>query len=396
VSYLDRASHLDRRQVLRIFGAIAAAGATGAAASCTSEPGGTAMEVPSGRTISVGLISPALGPYAKVGDDIQKGFKLYLEDHDYLLGRHHVDLKTAEEGATPQSASAAAKGLLKPGVIALAGVANPASLTAIAAAVQAAKIPLISSNASPSTLTSAFFIWRASHVEGEAGRALAPYARAEGANAFVLYEDTPTSREEASGFKKAFVDLGGRVAGEVTGKGSFAARLQQARSAGANVIFAAYTGADALALLEAYQASGLDAKLLGPGTLTETVDLSKLTALPKSVYTAMYYAADLDNEENRRFVSSYHKAHGVQPSGFAMAAHDSAAVLDKALRLIDGEPTATALNQAFSLLGQIDSPRGSWTFNINRTPQQKWYLRKLRRDGQVPANLLDTDLAVLS
>ena len=396
MSYLDRASHLDRRQVLRIFGAFAAVGATAAAASCTSEPEGTAMEVPSGRTIKVGLISPALGPYAKIGDDIQKGFKRYLEDHGDLLGRHHVDLKTAEEGATPQSAAAAAKGLLNGGVIALAGVANPASLTAIAAAVQAAKIPLISSNASPSTLTSAFFIWRASHVEGEAGRALAPYARAEGANAFLLYEDTPTSREEASGFKEAFVDLDGRIVGEVTGKGSFAARLQQARIAGANVIFGGYTGADALALLEAYRASGLDAKLLGPGTLTETADLTKLTALPKSVYTAMYYAADLDNEENRRFVSSYHKAHGVQPSGFAMAAHDSAAVLDKALRLIDGEPTAVALNQAFSLLGQIDSPRGSWTFNINRTPQQKWYLRKLRLDGQVPANLLDTDLAVLS
>ena len=39
----------------------------------------------------------------------------------------------------------------------------------------------------------------------------------------------------------------------------------------------------------------------------------------------MYYAPDLDNEVNRRFVSSYHKKHGVQPSAYAMAAYDSAA-----------------------------------------------------------------------
>jgi branched-chain amino acid transport system substrate-binding protein len=79
-----------------------------------------------------------------------------------------------------------------------------------------------------------------------------------------------------------------------------------------------------------------------------------------------------------------------------MAAHDCASTIDKALRLIDGEPTAGALNRAFSLLGQIDSPRGIWAFNIQRTPQQKWYLRRLRTDGQMAANLLDTDLAVLT
>jgi len=37
-----------------------------------------------------------------------------------------------------------------------------------------------------------------------------------------------------------------------------------------------------------------------------------------------------------------------------------------------------------------------WTFNTQHGPQQRWYLRRLRPDGQVPANLLDTDLQVLS
>ncbi len=394
MSQPGRPLHLGRRQVLKIFGAMAAVGATGAAAACTSEPQGTAMEQPSGKTIKIGLISPALGPYSKIGDDIQKGFKLYLQDHNNLLGRHRVDLRSAEEGASPASAIAAAKDLLEQGVLALAGVANPASLGAIAPAIQTAKVPLVSANASPGALTSGFFIWRASHVEGEAGRALAPYARAGGETAFVLREDTPTAREEAAGFGKAFVDLKGSIIGESIGRGSFANRLQAARFA--DVIFASYMGADAVALLDAYRVSGLDAKLLGPGSLTETADLTKLTALPDNVFTSMYYAADLDNEENRRFVSSFHKVHGIQPSGYAMAAHDCASVLDKALHLVEGDPSPAALNQAFSLLGQIDSPRGTWTFNINRTPQQKWYLRKLRYDGQVAANLLDADLAVLS
>jgi branched-chain amino acid transport system substrate-binding protein len=234
-----------------------------------------------------------------------------------------------------------------------------------------------------------------SSVEGEAGTALAPHLRAEGESAYILTEDSANGRAEAEAFRRAFTDLGGDVVGEGIG-GPYGTRLQQARSVGAQGIFAACSGQDATDLLEAYRVANMSAKLMGPMSLTETVDLPKLSALPPDVFTASFYAPDLDNEQNRRFVSSYHKAHGRQPSGFAMAGYDSASVLDKALRLISGDPTPSALNQAFSLLGQIESPRGTWTFNQNRTPQQKWYLRRLRYDGAVPGNMLETDLSVLS
>ena len=389
-------SHLDRRQVLKLFGAAAAASATGAVTGCTSAPQGTAMEQPSGRTITVGLMSPALGPYSKIGDDITKGFKLYLEDNANRLGRHYVDLKTAEEGATAESAVAAVKSLLAQSPIALAGVASPGSLTAVAGAVESAKVPLVGCGVAPATLTTQLFIWRVSQVAGEAGQAMAPYAWAQGRRAYVMNEDNPTAAAEVEEFRTLFRDLGGDIVGESQGRGSYIPRMQQAVNLGANSIFAAYTGPDALAVLEAYRSAEVPIKLLGPGSLTETIDLTKLSGLPPRVYTAMYYAPDLDNEVNRRFVSSYHKKHGVQPSTYAMAAHDSAATLDRGLRLIDDDLTPASLNRAFSLLGQMESPRGVWAFNVKRTPQQKWFLRRLRQDGQVPANLLDTDLTVLS
>lgn len=388
-------SYMDRRQVLKLFGAVAAVGATGSAAACTASPMGMQMEQPSGRTIMLGLVSPALGPYAGIGNDIQRGFKLFLEDNDQLLGLHRVDLRTAEEGATAESASAAVTDLINQGVMALAGVVNPAALAAIAPMVQEARIPLVSSHAAPSTLTAQIYIWRVSHVEGEAGIALAPYARDEGSGTYLLYDES-SGRAEAEAFRRAFADLGGVVLGEYAGGSSFGARLNEARNLGADTIFAAYTGDRASELLQAYRDSGMSIKLIGPATLTETIDLNTLSPLPDNVYTASFYAPDIDNEANRRFVSSYHKVYGVQPSSFAMAGYDSASVLDKALRLIEGEPNAAALNQAFSLLGQIDSPRGIWTFNQNRTPQQRWSLRRLRRDGQVAGNLLDADLMVLS
>jgi branched-chain amino acid transport system substrate-binding protein len=379
-----------------MFGTLAAVGATGGVAACAADPPGSAMEQPSGRTIKVGLISPARGPYREVGADITNGFELYLADHSGLLGRHRVELTVEDEGANAETAVAAVESLIQSGVIALAGVASPASLVAIRAAVEKAKVPLVSSNASPSTLTSAFYIWRASYVEGEAGRALGSYAQAEGNRSYLLYDSNQEA--EANGFRGVFEDLGGTIVGDVAGNGNFAGRLQSARIANPDTIFAAFSGPAAQEFLDAYRQSQMTTKVLGPGSLTETIDLAKLTgALPQQIYTAMPYAYDLDNESNRRFVSSYHKKYGRAPSVYAMTAYDSASVIDKGLRLIEEDvPTAGALNQAFSLLGQIDSPRGAWTFNINRTPQQKWYLRRLRLDGKVPANMLDTDLSVLS
>ena len=381
-----------------MFGTLAAVGATGGAAACAADPPGTAMEQPSGRTIKVGLISPAVGPYRTVGADITNGFKLYLADHGNLLGRHRVDLRIEDEGATAALAVAAVEALLQSGVIVLAGVASPASLTAIRAAVEKAKVPLVSSNASPSTLTSAFYIWRASYVEGAGGRARSrrtPRSRETGP---ICSTTTPRRRgrrrtASAAPSKTGVARSWVTTLGPETMPGACRVRGTPIRTPSSPPLPA---GA-AQDFLDAYRRSGMTTKVLGPGSLTETVDLPKLAPLPQQVYTAMPYAYDLDNESNRRFVSSYHKTYGKAPSVYAMTAYDAASVIDKGLRLIEDDvPAAVALNQAFSLLGQIDSPRGAWTFDINRTPQQKWYLRRLRLDGQVAGNLLDTDLTVLS
>ncbi len=395
-AHRDGPAAFDRRSMLKLIGAVAAVGATGGAAACSTALPTTQLEVPTGRTVNIGLVAPALGPFAKIGDDIQKGFKLFLSDHENLLGLNKVNLRMAEEGPSPESAAAAVEGVLKDGIIALAGVASGAGLAAVAPAMVQGQVPLLTCGNAPTSLTPLTYLWRTGAVEGEAGTALAPFAREEGPNAFLLYDDAPYAREEANAFIDEFRKRGGKIVGTVMGKPTWATQLALAKAANASVIFAVHSGADAVALLDAYRTSGLSIKLIGPGSLTETADLSKMAALPNNVYTAMYYAADLDNEVNRRFVSSYFKTHGRQPSGYAMAAYDTASVLNKALRLVKGDPTGPELNKALTLLGQIESPRGVWTFNTNRGPQQRWYLRRLRLDGMVAANLLDKDLQVLS
>jgi len=403
----DVSRGLDRRQLLRIFGAVAAAGATGGlAAACGVDEPDNSLQL-SGLTVRVGLVVPSAGPFARIGGDIERGFRLFLASNRNLLGPHNVDVRVADEGETPESALAAVNGLLSQGVVAIAGIANPAALAGLALEVQNRRVPLVSVHSAPGTLTNALFVWRVGAVLGDAGRAMAEHAYQQGPRAYVMWENTPSGAEEAEKFRTAFTDLDGTVlnhpndqntVAEYIGAGvdNLSLRLAEAEELGADTIFAAFSGAEAQQVLEAYRASGLSIQLLGAGSLTETIDLAALGAeLPEGVFTSMYYAADLDNDANRRFVTEYHRAHGTQPTGYAMAAYDGAAVLSRAVGLVPGEPTGQLVNDAFSELGQIESPRGTWTFNINRSPQQKWYLRRLAYDGMVPANLLDTDLMVL-
>jgi branched-chain amino acid transport system substrate-binding protein len=400
-------STLDRRQLLRLFGAVAAVGATSSlAAACGADlPDDTIQR--SGLTIRVGLVVPSSGPLARIGADIERGFRLFLDANSGLLGPHYVDVRVADEGETPESALAAVQELLGQRVVAIVGVTNPEALPAIALEMQNQQVPLVTPHTAPGTLTNALFVWRVGAILGDGGRALAGYAIGRGSRAYLLWDGTLSGNEEADTFVTAFSDLGGQVVNDprdpnsraqfrTPGAENLANRLAEAGSLDADTIFAAFSGPDALAVLEAYRVSGLDIPLLGTASLTETIDLAALgPTLPQNVYTSMFYAPDLDNDANRRFVTEYHRAHGTQPTGYAMAAYDGAAVLSRALGLVPGDPTGAQINTEFSSLGQIDSPRGTWTFNINRSPQQKWYLRQLGYDGMVPSNLLDSGLTVL-
>jgi branched-chain amino acid transport system substrate-binding protein len=396
-------SQLDRRQVLRLFGGVAAAGAAGALAACGIEEPGAIPEPPSGRKIKIGLLAPATGPYLTVGADITQGFKLYLAANGNRLGRHDVELLLQDEGGTVASAQDAADKLIKAGVSAIAGVANPAALSGIRDLVEKARVPVISCSASPNDLTSVFYIWRAAYVDGQASRVLGEHLaeRTPLRRAFVLHDDTDSMQAEANEFGRAFATTGRFIAGTLSGSAGLAAKMQAARNSNADMIYAAYAGDTGFDVVKAYRDArtlGLKLPLYGPGSLTENRNLGKLVegraVMPNGVSTVMNYAVDLDNDPNTRFASTYHKLNGVLPTAYAMAAYDSASVINSALRLIGEETRPFELNRGLGLLGEIQSPRGTWTFTVNRTPQQKWYMRSLRLDGQEPANLVEADLAL--
>lgn len=397
-------SQLDRRKALKLFAGL---GATGLVAACNNESDAGADEQLSDNPVRIGLIAPQTGGYKPIGQEIINGFQLYLEQNGQRLGGHPVDLLIADEGETPESGKTALDGLLKQNVVALTGVVNSAVMLGIQGAVEEARVPLIGSNASPSTLQSVVYIWRTSYVNDEPGRALGPYVAEQvppGARVGLIAPEYQGGTDAIDGFRRSFGISDSRIADPVVwtefstnpGKNAYAAAINQLLARDPDAIYCFFAGTAAVQFLKQLYAAGYRKQIYAPGFLTEGAVLDELKSQEaEGIMTALNYSADLNNAANRRFASAYRKKHGASPTTYAVASYDAAQVLSKGIRIAGTNPTPQQLNLALGKIGQIDSPRGPWQFNQPRTPQQKWYLRRVQRDGQVLSNVLINELATL-
>ncbi|MFF5054490.1 ABC transporter substrate-binding protein [Micromonospora sp. NPDC000663] len=393
-------SQMNRRRALQL---LAALGTTGFAAGCGSDT--DAQSAADRSPIKIGLITPQAGGFKSIGDDITNGFQLFLDMHDQRLGGHPVTLLTADEGDSAKTGKAAVDDLLKQGVLALTGVVNSAVMVGIRDTVEQARVPLIGSNASPSSLQSVFYIWRTSYVLDEAGRALGRYLRdqlpANGRVAIIMPENVG-SPDVVRGFRQEFGATDPRIADPVTyttanpnpGKTAFAVDINKALAKKPTAVFCFFAGNAAVEFIKQLREE-YSGPVYAPGFLTEGTVLENLKDNALGIQTALNYSADLNNTSNRVFASAYRKKYQVTPTTYAMASYDAAQVLDQAIQLTGGKPTPQQVNLALGKIGQIDSPRGIWQFNQPRTPQQKWYLREVQRDGQVMSNVLINELATL-
>jgi branched-chain amino acid transport system substrate-binding protein len=166
-----------------------------------------------GGTIKIGLLVPQSGVYNALGNDMKAGFEVYLEQHGNKLGGKTVQVVLADEGETADSGKAAADKLVKQDkVAAVVGVVNSAVMNGVKDLFESSKIPLIGSNASPTTLTGMEYIWRTSYVNDEPGVALGKYvAEKAGGPVYLVAAGYQAGEDEINGFLKTFEPAGGKV-----------------------------------------------------------------------------------------------------------------------------------------------------------------------------------------
>ncbi|MFC0507158.1 ABC transporter substrate-binding protein [Micromonospora costi] len=394
-------SQMNRRRALQL---LAALGTTSLVAACGNDTDGETGAAKS--PIKIGLITPQAGGFKTIGDEIANGFQLFLDLHEQRLGGHPVTLITADEGESAKTGKAAVDELLRQGVLALTGVVNSAVMLGIRDTVEQARVPLIGSNASPSTLQSVVYIWRTSYVLDEAGRALGGYLRdklSSKSRVAIIMPENVGAPDVVRGFRQEFGASDPRIADPVVwtsaatnpGKTAFTADIRTALNRRPSAVFCFFAGEAGVEFIKQLRNEGYRGPVYAPGFLTEGTALDSMRNDAANIQTALNYSADLNNAANRVFASAYRKKHNTSPTTYAMASYDAAQVLHQAIELAGEDPKPQEVNLALGKLGQIDSPRGIWQFNQPRTPQQKWYLRQVQRDGQVMSNVVVTELATL-
>ena len=215
---------------------------------------------------------------------------------------------------------------------------------------------------------------------------------------FLLAPEYVAGHEQINAFKAAFTAGGGRIAGEQYSPfgitQDFQPYLAQVRASGAGAVYAFYAGQDAIGFVRQYRDFGLAGRipLYSPGFLTEGPTLDAQGAAAEGLFTALHYSSELETPANRNFVEAYRAAYKALPTAFSVQAYDAGAVLDAALGQIDGAVTGAALVAALPKVGEIESPRGTWRFSPHRNPDQRMYLRQVRREGDRFVNAVVDDL----
>ena len=383
---------MDRRQALKAIASLGTASVFGPVLAACNTPATAAAR----DKLNIGLILPRSGPLQRLGDQMNTGLKVYLDSNRQALGGVPVTVTLIDEGATSATAVSGVNNALDDdNITVLVGVANSSTLTALASTIENARVPLLATGASPTSLGIPYkFIWRTSYVAGEAGTAMATYlaSKGKGLKMIVIDDGTADGRSETKSFVLAMAtaDLSHQ---QISTPKITADQLAQVTAYRPDAVFAACSGQAAVDLVDAYRSGRISAPLYGPGSLTEgatalgtLLDVESDNAL--GVYTTMNYAPDLDNPQNQAFAASYYSAThpSVAPTTLAMTTYDAATVLDTVIPLVKGDITRTSLAAALRSRTQFSSPRGAWEFNDQATPRQRWYLRQVRRDGLVLQN----------
>ncbi|HZG92308.1 MAG TPA: ABC transporter substrate-binding protein [Pseudonocardia sp.] len=382
--------HLSRRRVLSLAGAAAAVPALGACGSALGLSGGDADG--EGGAVTVGLVVPQSGVYAPLGIDLQRGWDLWLAQHDNKLGGRTVTTVIADEGENPQRGVPTVQRVLQSDrVDVVVGLVNSATALGAAPLVAQAKKVLVVANAGAADITaraSTRYVWRTSFQNAQVAAAVGPYLARENVpgGVFLIAPDYAAGTEARIGFKVAYEAAGGRIAGEAGppfgSTEDFGPFLTQIAESGAGATFCFFAGGEAVRFVQQYARSGLKetVPLYGSGFLTEGGVLEAQAEAAVGVRTSLFYSDRLDNPANRAFVDSYQATYQTLPTCYSVSAWDAAAVLDRALAAatgLDGDSIAAAMER----VGPIeDSPRGPWVFD-GQTPRQTMYLRSVEAFG---------------
>ena len=163
----------------------------------------------------------------------------------------------------------------------------------------------------------------------------------------------------------------------------FSAELAKIRAAKPDAVFVFYPGKHGMQFFKQYAQAGLKGSIpLYSAFTVDSLSLPRLKDLAEGSLMTQFWAPDLDNAVNKRFVADYRKKTGRYPTFYAAQSYDTIMLINSAVTAVGGdlsnkEGMRTAMRKANFL-----SVRGPFKFGNNHFPIQNFYLRKAIKDAE--------------
>lgn len=371
---------------------------TGCSSKTSKQTASNAGGTKSTETIKIGLLLSQTGSLAPLSESIKKGFDLYLEEHNNMLGGKKVEVKYEDDEGNPQTALRKYRQLVQGDKVnMLVGPTNTAILYAIRDEIEKDKIILIDANAAGDDLSwskKSDYIYRLSWSDWQNGSSAASYlAHSVGKKAIAIAPDFPAGKEVLGSFTAAFEKAGGKVVKQIypkMGTNDFASYISEISQAKPDLVYAFLPGSDGVSFIKQYSDFGLKGKIPLSGSLEfgDQLITAPTANVADGIISGIMYSPFLDNSVNKSFVAAYQKKYNTLPNTFSANGYDSAQVIDKAISKAGSVKSEDLVKVLKGI--SFDSPRGPVTIDPKtNNPIQNFYIAKnTKKNGQIVPEIL--------
>ncbi|HEX4235111.1 MAG TPA: ABC transporter substrate-binding protein [Caldimonas sp.] len=337
--------------------------------------------------IKIGLMLPYSGTYAGLGNAIENGFRLYVQEQGGKLGGREIQYFKVDDESDPSKATDNVNKLIKrDNVDVLVGTVHSGVALAMAKAAKDNNTLLVIPNAGADAITGPMCsanIVRSSFSNWQPGYAMGIVAAQKGIKrAMTITWAYAAGTESTKGFTEGLEKGGGKVVKDLTlpfPNVEFQALLTEIAAQKPDAVYAFFAGGGAVKFVKDYAAAGLNKTipLYGPGFLTDGT-LEAQGASAQNMLTTLHYADNLDTPKNNAFRKAYAIAYKAQPDVYAVQGYDAAQILANGLKAVGGDLSKRDQLTAAMRKTAVDSPRGKFTLSAAGNPVQDIYLREVK------------------
>ena len=338
--------------------------------------------------VKIGFVTTLTGPGAVIGNDMRNAVELALEHINKKMGALDVNVVYADDEVNPQKGKQATEKLVeRDNVDIVAGYIWSNVLLASKDVVLDANKILISANAGPSDIAGKschknFF--NVSWQNDQTPMALGELLNQKGVKSlYLIAPNYAAGQDMVAGVERTFK-------GQIVGKDmtawpqqmDWSAELTKVKAANPDGVFTFYPGGAGPAFLTQYDQAGLTGKVALYSVYT--LDALSLPLLQKAnnkgalgTYLTQMWAANMDNEANKKFVADFKKKHNAYPSYYAAQSYDAIMLIKSAVEAVKGDlKNVDGMRKAMEA-ANFASVRGPFKMGPNHFPIQNFYANEV-------------------